>query len=169
MFEHAFFRTTIACLAVTTAAFAAEPTSMPPQNMGQHTEHRWNTQSMEDHFAHKMDKLKTLLQLTPNQESAWAMWTAAIKPLAPASSIPDQAALAKMTTPERLDTLHSIRTQRNAELDRHEQATKDFYAVLTQPQRKVFDLESLAMIKHHHHHHAHARWGHQDGANSQHR
>ena len=130
----------------------------PPSRPGQHTEHGWNAQSMEEHFAHKMDRLKTLLQLTSNQEPAWSKWSDAIKPQVPFLKMPDHATFEKMTTPERLDALHGIRAQRNAEMDRHEQATKEFYAGLNQAQRKVFDLESLAMLKHHHRHHA--SWAH---------
>jgi len=152
-------------MAITTAAFGADSTTTPSPGAMQHAEHVWNPANMEEHFARQMDKFKTLLQLTANQESAWAKWSAAIKPQAPASTMPEQAAFEKMSTPERLDTLHAIRTQRNAEMDRHEQATKDFYAVLTQPQRKVFDLESLAMLRHNHRHHA--GWGHQGGTNSE--
>lgn len=166
MFKHSSLQVAIAYMAVSTAAFAADPTMAPPQIAVQHAHSGWNAQNMEQHLARQIDKLKTLLQLTPDQESAWAKWSTAIKPQAPTAPMPDHAEFEKMTTPERLDILHGMRAQRNADMDRHEQATKEFYAGLTQSQRKVFDMESLAMF-HDHRRHRHAHWNHTNGTHAE--
>jgi hypothetical protein len=77
-----------------------------------------------------------------------------MKPPMQRPKLPERAAFENFSTPERLDAMHALREQRNSEIDKRELATKNFYSVLTQPQKKVFDLESLAALKHQ----QHGRW-----------
>ncbi|KAF1050136.1 Spy/CpxP family protein refolding chaperone [Xylophilus sp.] len=108
-------------------------------------------QRAEEHFARKLDVLKTRLQLTPQQEGAWAQYTAAIRPAAPPADGArrfDPREFEKLTTPERLGRLRALRQEHSARAEQHEQAVRTFYAALNPAQKKVFDLESLP---HHHH------------------
>src|SRR5450830_77980 len=71
-------------------------------------------------------------------------FTAAMKP--PATMManrPDYAELIKLPTPERIDKMKALHTQRMADMtaamEQRGEATKAFYAVLTPEQQKVFD------------------------------
>lgn len=55
---------------------------------------------------------------------------------------PDRAEMDKLTTPERIDKMRALRTQRDAEMDKRADATKAFYATLTPEQKKVFDANT---------------------------
>lgn len=99
-----------------------------------------------------MDKrhavLKTQLKLTPAQEAAWTTFVASHKPPAGIKgqpvAMPD---MAKLTTPERIDKMKELRAQHMGEMtaamDKHAEATKAFYAVLTPEQQKVFDAQAM--------------------------
>jgi hypothetical protein len=62
---------------------------------------------------------------------------------------------AHLSTPERLDRMRALRTQRNAEMDRRADATKAFYAQLTPPQQKAFDEVALKFMRGRHGHGGH--------------
>ena len=102
----------------------------------------------------RLAELKQKLQITPAQEGAWAAFAAAHQPPATPMMRPDREAMARMTTPERIDQMRAMRAQRNAEMDRRMEATKSFYAALTPDQRKQFDEQTAR--------HAH-RGGHHGG------
>ena len=101
----------------------------------------------------KMDKrhaaLKTQLKITATQEAAWTSFMASHK--MPAGMMgkerPAMPDMAKLTTPERMDKMKEMRTQRmtemTAEMDKHAEAVKTFYAVLTPEQQKTFDAHSM--------------------------
>ncbi len=99
-----------------------------------------------------MDKrsadLKAKLKLTPAQETGWTAFTAAIKPSADMmAKRPDHAEMAKLPTPERIDKMKALHTQRmsdmTAAMDKRGEATKTFYATLTPEQQKVFDANTM--------------------------
>ena len=99
---------------------------------------------------HKADlsAIKKKLYLTPEQDTAWAQWVESIKPVE-GMGRPDmkKADWAGLTTPQRLDKMqatHEEHSQRMAQaLARHSEATKTFYAVLTDAQQKTFDQVTL--------------------------
>jgi len=92
--------------------------------------------------------IKKQLSLTPEQDTAWAQWVESIKPVE-GMGRPDmkKADWAGLTTPQRLDkmqAMHEEHSQRMAQaLARHSEATKTFYAVLTEAQQKTFDQVTL--------------------------
>lgn len=103
---------------------------------------------MQAHMDKRHAALKAQLKLTPAQEGAWTSYIAAMKP--PADMMgqrPDYAELAKLPTPERIDKMKALRTERmnamNAAMDQHADATKAFYATLTPEQQKVFDANAM--------------------------
>ena len=111
-----------------------------------------------EHMKQRMEKLKADLKLTPAQQAAWTTYTQAMKPgERPAPG--DREAFAKLTTPERIDKMREMRAKRNAEMDRHGEATKAFYAQLNADQQKTFDSATLRMHqgpgKHHGPHQRH--------------
>lgn len=98
-------------------------------------------QAMQQRRAQKMARLKDTLQIAPGQESAWSSWAASMQP--PANwKRPDRAELQRLPTPERIDRMRAMRTERMAMMDKRADATKSFYATLNPVQKRVFDLET---------------------------
>ena len=114
---------------------------------------------MEERMARRLGELKQKLQIARGQEGAWETWTAALKPTQ--LQRPDRGAFAQLTTPERIDRIKAVRTQRNAEMDKRLDATKAFYTQLNAEQQKVFDQEGMRFArgvgKGGHGHHGHHR------------
>jgi periplasmic protein CpxP/Spy len=97
----------------------------------------------------RMERFKQKLQLTPSQEGAWNSYLAALKPSGNFHRH-DRAEFARLPTPERIDRMRALRTERMAEMDRRGEATKTFYAALSPQQQKVFD-DATARRGHRHH------------------
>ncbi|MFZ3219994.1 MAG: Spy/CpxP family protein refolding chaperone [Rhodoferax sp.] len=111
---------------------------------------RMDPARIDAYVAKRSADLKAKLKITAAQESAWTAYTAAMKP--PATVLdkrPDRAELDKLSTPERIDKMRSLRTQQladmNAALDQRDEATKTLYAALSAEQKKVFDTEHNRM------------------------
>lgn len=132
-----------------------------------HGEHRMDRMGRHDParmqawMAKRHAELKTRLNITPAQEGAWSAFTAAMQP--PTHMMRGEQAMAaqraeldKLTTPERIDKMKALRTQRmaemNAEMDRRGAATKALYAALSPEQQKIFDAEHQNMGGHRGHH-----------------
>ncbi len=99
---------------------------------------------MQARMAKHQAALKASLKLTPAQEPAWTTFTAAMQPAAGMGwrQSPEQRAeMDKLTTPQCIDKMRDVRTQRMADMDKRMDATKAFYAALTPEQQKVFDAE----------------------------
>lgn len=102
---------------------------------------------MQAWMAKRQAALKARLKITPDQEGAWTAFTAAMQP--PVRDInawqAQRAEMQKLSTPERIDKMRALRTQRmtemNALMDKHGDATKAFYAALSPEQQKTFDAE----------------------------
>ena len=136
---------------------AASATASPHgERMGRH-----DPAKMQALVAKRLAELKAKLNITPTQEGAWTTFTAAMQPLAGIAQrmgwrqSPEQhAEMAKLSTPERIDKMRAMRTQRmtemNTAMDKRGEATKAFYAALTPAQQKVFDAEHTAMRSGHH-------------------
>ena len=108
---------------------------------------------MQAMMAKRQADMKAKLKITPAQETAWTAYTASMQPPAQARPTPEQrAAFDQLTTPQRIDKMKEMRTQRmtdmSAAMDKRGEATKTFYAALTPEQQKVFDTEHA---KHRHH------------------
>lgn len=105
-------------------------------------------------FAEKMAKrqakLHDDLKITSAQETAWQTFIGKIKPVRPTDmpQRPNKEEWAKQTAPERLD--HRMEFLKHAEtrLAERTAAVKEFYAVLTPVQQKVFDDHFKQMEQH---------------------
>jgi hypothetical protein len=111
---------------------------------------------MEAMVTRHLAQLKTKLKITAAQEPAWTTFAAAMKPTGGMMEKreAERAEMAKLTTPERIDKMHSLRAQHmadmNAAMDKRDEATKTFYATLTAEQKKTFDAEHARMGGHGH-------------------
>ena len=143
-------------------AMAEGPTTTAPaassKAMGSHGSYPMmgshDPAAMQARMAKRQAEMKTMLKITPAQESAWTSFTAAMQPptrmMGGERPMAEQRAeLEKLTTPERIDKMKVLRTQRmtdmNAEMDKRAEATKAFYAALSPDQQKVFDAEHRKM------------------------
>jgi protein CpxP len=107
---------------------------------------RMDPAKMEEMHAKRSADLKAKLKITPAQEGAWTTFTSAMKPPArDAKQGPDRAELEKLSTPERLDKMRTLRTQHMSDMQaamaKRDDATKALYATLSPEQKKVFDAE----------------------------
>lgn len=155
-----FFKPVLLAAVLATAGFAAfsqVPAAGQDCMMGQgamyggmHNERmgKFDPAKMQARMDQRSAALKAQLKLTPAQEAAWTTFTAAMKP--PATMManrPDYAEIIKLPTPERIDKMKALHTQRMADMtaamEQRGEATKAFYAVLTPEQQKVFDASTL--------------------------
>lgn len=127
------------------------------QGFAGHHEHmgRMDPARMQARIDQRNAALKVQLKITPAQEAAWTAYTAVMKlsagMLAPH---PERAEMAKLTTPERLDQMKALHTQRlgemTAAMDKHAEVTKALYAALTPEQQKQFDAAAARGMGHLH-------------------
>lgn len=139
------------CAALALPSFAqtsapGDTMARPAHGMMGHGQHHGEHRAKQ--HAARAEALKQKLQLTPAQEGAWTTFTNAMQPGA-RPAMPDRAEMAKLNTPERLDRMRALRTQRAAEMDRRAEAVKAFYATLTPEQQKTFDTETAQHVGHH--------------------
>lgn len=102
---------------------------------------------MGERHAKHLAELKGKLKLEAGQESAWATFAQSMQPPAKPMAHPDRAALQKLTTPERIDQMQAHKAQRDAQMQKHADATKTFYAALNAEQKKVFDAETARAMQ----------------------
>jgi hypothetical protein len=115
---------------------------------GDRMDHR-DPAKMQAMVAKHQAEMKARLKITPAQEGAWTAFTTAMQlPAEMMGKRPDagqRAEMDKLTTPERIDKMRALRTQRMAEMtaamDQRGAATKTFYAALNAEQQKTFDAE----------------------------
>lgn len=112
---------------------------------------------MQERINKRLGELKAALKITSAQEPAWSAFAASMQPPAQRPARPDRAAFEKMTTPERIDAMRTLRDARNTRMDQRAASTKTFYAALNAEQKKTFDEAALKMLhkhggKHHGHH-----------------
>jgi len=147
--------TAVLALAATLAATAQTAPSAPASPMAPgasamhghgHSHGRMDPAQMQQRHEQRMNALKQSLQLAPAQEAAWTQFATAMRPPQSMPHRPDPAAMAKMTTPERIDQMRAMRQQHQAEMDRRADATKAFYATLTPEQKQRFDDHTARMM-----------------------
>ena len=136
--------------AIGVSATAQVAPTVPPASSASHRgEHMGmhDPAKMQAMMARHQAALKAKLNITPAQEGAWTSYTAAMQPAAHAmNSTPEQRAeFDKLTTPDRIDKMRAMRTQRMTEMstlmDQRDAAIKAFYAALNPDQQKVYDAE----------------------------
>lgn len=141
------------------AALAQAPApAAPPPAMGESSGHHGGQHmdkmghqdpvKMQAWVAKHQAELKAKLKITAQQEGAWTTYAAAMQPPARMDPHPmpgQRAEMDKLTTPERIDKMQALQTERMAErsamMKKHGDATKAFYAVLSPAQKKTFDAE----------------------------
>lgn len=176
----AFFQRTLTAAVAATAlagafalpAFAQAPAvqpattaTAPAPHTGKHMGQRHTAPDFAKLHAERNERLKTLLQLQPNQQATWEQYVNATAP-APRTQQPgERPDLRKLTTPQRLDLAQQLRKERTAKAEQREQATRSFYSSLNASQQKAFDtLSQRTPGGKHHTGHGGKRFDHQRGS-----
>jgi Spy/CpxP family protein refolding chaperone len=105
--------------------------------------HQPDPAKMQAWVAKRLAAFKVKLKITPEQEGAWATFTAAMKPPVNIGQRPNRTEWENLTTPERIDKMRALRSVRQAEMDKRADAVKAFYATLTPEQKKIFDAHHM--------------------------
>lgn len=126
------------------------------QRMGHHE--RMDPAKMHERMAARQAALKAKLNLNAVQDGAWSDYVAAMQPPTDMQGKRMNREDGKkmrqewkaMTTPERLDRMAAMKTERDAVRAQHDahmttriQATRNFYDTLTADQQKVFDANTM--------------------------
>ena len=122
--------------------FAAAPALAGHPNCGAKGEHGDFSEHRAEHMQKHHQKLHAALKLTADQEGAWKKLMDSEPPMGKMESGKSDD-WAKLTTPERADKMLERMKEHQAHQVEHVAALKEFYAVLTPEQKKVFDTESV--------------------------
>ena len=142
----------IATIGLGTIAVAA------PDQAAQTPGTSWHSGASGQHgekFAERMAKrqaaLHDKLALTPVQEAAWQVFTAKMQATAPTRS--DARPATPLTAPERAERMAAFLQIAQQRATSRVQPIKEFYAVLSPEQQKIFDSQFQGHRRHHHGHH----------------
>jgi Spy/CpxP family protein refolding chaperone len=135
---------TIAVAAPGTGAQAPGTSSQSGASSGQHGE------KFAERLAKRQAALHDKLALTPGQEAAWQVFTAKMQATAPSRS--DARPAAPLTAPERAERKASFLQVAQQQAASRVQPIKEFYAVLSPEQQKIFDSQ-FKDRRHHFGHH----------------
>lgn len=132
----------------------AQPFESGP-NEHQFEHHR---QKMEKFHEKRMANLKNKLKVTASQEAAWQDYVLSQQPpKKPLTAMPDRESMAKMSTPERIEKMDVMRQEHDAfmqaHMKKHSQATLALYNMLSDEQKKVFDMQTLPPVRRDHPNH----------------
>ena len=129
------------------AAFAAGASlaaaqDLPPPQAG-------HDARMHDHMQAHIRGMHDILNIRPDQEAAWQAFTASmVPPPHPDMERHGEGHELGKTTPQRLDEMAAKMAEHQAAFQRHAEAVKRFYAVLSPQQQKAFDAMSAMMMHH---------------------
>jgi len=149
-------RFAISVLLAGSALAAVAPAQAQPMmgEMGVHHDEGRMHDRMSKQWDKRQVELKTKLHLAPSQEPAWNAFVQGMKmPAKPLMQPMDREALAKLSTPERMEKMNALHEANLAAMQAHikqrSEATRTFYNQLSVEQQKVFDAETLP---------EHSRW-----------
>lgn len=148
----------VSAFAQTTPAAPSTAQGSPAEQNGKRMSQEQKMEKMKQRMAARMAELHKKLQLTPGQEAAWSTYVERMQPGAyPAR--PGREEMANLTAPERMERRLAMMQEMQKRMAARLEATKEFYAILTPAQKKVFDDESARGWHGHGRHHR----GHQGG------
>lgn len=113
------------------------PMGMGPAAFGERGK---SPERMKEHFEKRKAALHDKLKLNASQEAAWQTYIGKLGPMEPPKR-PDRAEIDKLSAPERMDKMLASMKEGEKRLVDASAATKEFYAVLTPEQQKIFNEE----------------------------
>lgn len=138
----------LGCVAGLTSVYAEKPgcDRMEGNRMFHHDGK--SGERMKAHMAKRQAALHGKLKLTTAQEGAWSKFNERMQPGSPPAR-PDKAEIEKLSAPERMDRMYAMMKEREKKMVERIAAVKEFYAVLTPEQQKIFNDEFKPMRGHH--------------------
>jgi protein CpxP len=137
----------VASLGLGTAALAAADPGAASSGGGFHWgAFGWHGAGSAEHMAKRQAALHDKLSLSPAQEAAWKTFTDKLNATALAKA--ETAPVGTMTAPERADRMAALLQAAQQRATTRAQTIKEFYAVLSPEQQKIFDSQFQA---HRHH------------------
>ena len=143
-------RFALSVLLAGSALAAVVPAQAQPMmgEMGMHHDEGRMHERMTKHWEQRQAELKSKLHLAAAQEPAWNTFVQGMKiPTKPLAQSIDREALAKLSTPERMEKMNAVHEANLAAMQTHikqrTEATRTFYNQLSVEQQKVFDAETL--------------------------
>lgn len=127
------------------ATQAAPATAHAAENprMGRMHRHGQHHESMQAHRAERLERLRADLKLTPEQEPAWLAFVARTTPKAQERSATDRTEGSQLNTLQRLERMEARHEAHSAAMKQRIDATRSFYAALSDDQKKVFDEQAM--------------------------
>jgi len=129
------------------AAYAQMPDS---GQMGAPEDHGMSSERMKERMAKRQSELHDKLKLNANQETAWNAYVAKMQPGERPARM-SRAEIDKLSAPERMEKMLEFMKVAEKRMTDHLAATKEFYAVLTPEQQKIFNEEFARGRRHHDH------------------
>ncbi len=130
----------VSAFAQTAPAAPATTQGAPAEQDGKRMTHEQRMEKMKQRMAARMAELHKKLQLTPGQEAAWSAYVERMQPGAHPAR-PNREEMAKLTVPEKMERQLAMMQEMQKHMASRVEATKEFYAILTPAQKKVFDDE----------------------------
>lgn len=116
------------------AVAPAQQASQPEHRPGHpHQRHK------AEHSAQRLERMKNLLQLQPEQQAAWDTYVASVHQHSKKMEQAHKADWKNMNTLQRLDAKAQMRKEHLATAEQRDQATRAFYNSLNSTQQKAFD------------------------------
>lgn len=97
-------------------------------------------EQMKAHFENRKAALHDKLKLNASQETAWKTYLEKVGPMQ-GPQRPDRAEIEKLSAPERMEKMLGFMKEGEKRMESTAAATKEFYAVLTPEQQKIFNDE----------------------------
>jgi Spy/CpxP family protein refolding chaperone len=140
----------VSLVAGSLAAYAGMPPDSGPTRGGpMSSEQRAQFDArMKERAAQRQAELHDALKLSPAQEAAWQAFSARMTSDQPPAR-PDRAEMEKLPAPERMERGLAMMQEHQKRMGERLAAVKEFYAVLTPEQQKVFDERFAQGRKHH--------------------
>jgi periplasmic protein CpxP/Spy len=138
-------RTLVAIATVATAALIAG-SALAHDDGSPGRRHRPDAGKFLAHMEKNRARLHDKLKLAPEQEAAWKVFAEKTKPQAPRIKAV-RSELAALPAPARMDRMIALMKERESRMVDRAAAVKEFYAVLTPEQQKLFDEQTARRLR----------------------
>lgn len=132
---------------VSLAARAQQPEAGNAPAAGSHER---SPEKMRERMEKRQAELRAKLNLNANQDTAWKIYVARMRP-ADMLQRPDRTEMETLSVPERMEKRLAFMKQAEQRMTERLAATRDFYAVLSPEQQKIFNDEFKGHGRHRHH------------------
>lgn len=135
---HKTLVSTLLAVGIGTGALAVQ--AQPSSNGQAAGHHERSPEKMRERMEKRQAELRAKLALNANQETAWNAYVARMRP-GDMPQRPDRAEMEKLSVPDRMEKRLAFMKQAEQRMTERLAATREFYAVLSPDQQKIFNEE----------------------------